>query len=366
MQVPYLDLGELAAGVQMRVRREGSGAAYVELIDAANFALLADAQQHTHYGGPIDDVWDFSIPYSGRWYIAAAGSDGSVVVEQVALPAPALPNPQPTELGMPTVLHDQLPTDAQPVDFQSGPVPGDAATGAGGGLGSRPAASPMDFGGPLPRRPAPADPVDPLSPNRMTEAEWREAWAQLQADIAGYNSRCGTHTFITPQESAALAACFEAKGLIELRRKALIARANELGIEIVPEGIPIPSSAGAPPSPSQPQPPTEPESPSQPSPPELTYTPSPKHDPKMPSSGRPGTRMDLSDEEARALLQQSILVGKQRYAFLNGKIYVFQPDNRGGFHGYPSPRGRVPDNIPKLLRDAGIIDNKTMKELLGQ
>lgn len=367
MQVPYLDLGELMAGVQIRVRREGSGPAYVELLDAANFELLAEAQQHTHYGGPLMDVWDFSIPYTGHWYIAAAGPDGRLVIEQLTPPDPTLfdsqQRSQPTALGMPAIGSGWSPTDAQPVQFQSGHVPDGIATAIGGPMGTGPAASPMDFGGPLPRLPAPADPVDPLLPDQMTQPELVEAWEQLRAEWANYRSRCTVRPFILPTENAAYSACWETKGLLDARQAILTARAAQLGIEIVPEGTLIPSNAENSPSPSLPA--TEPPSPSQPSPPELTYVPSPKHNPSMPSSGRKGTRMDLSDEEAQALLQQSIAVGKKRYAFKDGKVYVFQPDNRGGFHGYPAA-GKELQGIPKKLRDAGKIDDKTMQDLLAQ
>ncbi|MCV3773420.1 hemagglutinin repeat-containing protein [Enterobacter sp. RD4-1-1] len=73
------------------------------------------------------------------------------------------------------------------------------------------------------------------------------------------------------------------------------------------------------------------------------YVPSPKH-----AAGGWGTPMDLSDSKAQEVLNNSIQGGKQRYGVTDGKIYEFQPDNVGGWHGYPIPGNEAP---PKVLRE---------------
>ncbi|EKN3726853.1 TPA: hypothetical protein ACPZRY_004597 [Yersinia enterocolitica] len=42
------------------------------------------------------------------------------------------------------------------------------------------------------------------------------------------------------------------------------------------------------------------------------------------------------------------LGGKQQYGISDGKVYEFQPDNAGGWHGYPIPGTEAP---PKILRE---------------
>ena len=73
------------------------------------------------------------------------------------------------------------------------------------------------------------------------------------------------------------------------------------------------------------------------------YVPSPKH-----AAGGWGTPMDLSDSKAQEVLNNSIQGGKQRYGVTDGKVYEFQPDNVGGWHGYPIPGNEAP---PKVLRE---------------
>ena len=73
------------------------------------------------------------------------------------------------------------------------------------------------------------------------------------------------------------------------------------------------------------------------------YVPSPKH-----GAGGWGTPMDLSDSKAQEVLNNSIQGGKQRYGVADGKVYEFQPDNVGGWHGYPIPGNEAP---PKVLRE---------------
>lgn len=61
-----------------------------------------------------------------------------------------------------------------------------------------------------------------------------------------------------------------------------------------------------------------------------------------------GTPMDLSDSKAQEVLNNSIQGGKQQYGISDGKVYEFQPDNAGGWHGYPIPGTEAP---PKVLRE---------------
>jgi filamentous hemagglutinin len=73
------------------------------------------------------------------------------------------------------------------------------------------------------------------------------------------------------------------------------------------------------------------------------YVPSPKH-----AAGGWGTPMDLSDSKAQEVLNNSIQGGKQLYGISDGKLYEFQPDNVGGWHGYPIPGTEAP---PRVLRE---------------
>ncbi|MGF6154114.1 hemagglutinin repeat-containing protein [Pseudomonas fluorescens] len=93
---------------------------------------------------------------------------------------------------------------------------------------------------------------------------------------------------------------------------------------------------------------------------ELPYVPSPKH---YPVSGW-GTPMDLDDTTAQQVLDSSIKGGKQQYGFHNGKLYEFQPDNAGGWHGYPIPGNEAPTDVLRKLRDSGTVTAAEYKRLL--
>ena len=80
------------------------------------------------------------------------------------------------------------------------------------------------------------------------------------------------------------------------------------------------------------------------------YVPSPKH-----AEGGWGTPMDLDDATAQAVLNGGISNGKQVYAYHDGKLYEFQPDNVGGYHGYPVPGTEVPPAILKDMEDSGLL-----------
>lgn len=70
------------------------------------------------------------------------------------------------------------------------------------------------------------------------------------------------------------------------------------------------------------------------------YVPSPKH-----QIGGWGTLMELEDDVAQIVLDQGIQNGKQVYGYHQGQCYVFQPDNAGGYHGYPIDRNHVPATV---------------------
>lgn len=73
--------------------------------------------------------------------------------------------------------------------------------------------------------------------------------------------------------------------------------------------------------------------------------------------------MDLGDQAAQQLLGNSVQGGKQRYGYTNGKLYEFQPDNAGGWHGYPIPGNEAPVDVLRGLRDTGKITNAEFNQL---
>ncbi|MDH2433499.1 S-type pyocin domain-containing protein [Pokkaliibacter sp. MBI-7] len=92
---------------------------------------------------------------------------------------------------------------------------------------------------------------------------------------------------------------------------------------------------------------------------DLTYSASPKH-----AKGGWGTYMDLDDDTAQRVLNESIQGGKQRYSYYDGKVYEFQPDNTGTWHGYPIPGNEAPASILRSFRDSGKISNSEYNKLL--
>ncbi len=76
------------------------------------------------------------------------------------------------------------------------------------------------------------------------------------------------------------------------------------------------------------------------------YVVSPKH-----ARGGWGTLMDLEDEIAQAILDGGIMSGKHVFGCYSGKFYQFQPDNAGGYHGYPISHHDVPAEVLKKLQD---------------
>jgi hypothetical protein len=63
--------------------------------------------------------------------------------------------------------------------------------------------------------------------------------------------------------------------------------------------------------------------------------------------------MDLDAETAQQVLDNGIQHGRQVYGHYRGKFYTFQPDNAGGYHGYPVSRIDVPARAYREMRDRG-------------
>ena len=76
--------------------------------------------------------------------------------------------------------------------------------------------------------------------------------------------------------------------------------------------------------------------------------------------------MDLDDTEAVEVLNNGILSpnGKQVYGYRDGKLYEFQPDGVGGYHGYPIPGNEAPPEVLRQLKAQGVIGNKEYKKML--
>ncbi|ASA57897.1 hypothetical protein [Vibrio gazogenes] len=92
---------------------------------------------------------------------------------------------------------------------------------------------------------------------------------------------------------------------------------------------------------------------------EVKYAPTDKH-----RKGGWGTEMDLDDNIAQDVLNNSIQGGKQRYGYYDGKLYEFQADNQGGWHGYPIKGTEAPPSVLKELRDSGEFSNAEYKKLI--
>ena len=75
--------------------------------------------------------------------------------------------------------------------------------------------------------------------------------------------------------------------------------------------------------------------------------------------------MELSDETAQKVLNRSFSTEsvKQRYGFWQGKVYEFQPDGRGTWHGYPVKGDKPPPEILKAMLKRGDITNAQYNKL---
>lgn len=70
-----------------------------------------------------------------------------------------------------------------------------------------------------------------------------------------------------------------------------------------------------------------------------------------------GTEMDLDASTAQKVLNGSTRSGGQRYGWHGGRLYEFQYDNAGAWHGYPIPGNKAPTSVLRGLRAQGIISN---------
>ncbi|WP_354687767.1 hemagglutinin repeat-containing protein [Cupriavidus necator] len=89
------------------------------------------------------------------------------------------------------------------------------------------------------------------------------------------------------------------------------------------------------------------------------YVSSPKHE-----AGGWGTPMDLDDARAQQILGDSIQGGKQRYGVSDGKVYEFQPDNAGGWHGYPIPGNEAPASVLRQFVNRGDLSKAEYNKLV--
>ena len=79
-----------------------------------------------------------------------------------------------------------------------------------------------------------------------------------------------------------------------------------------------------------------------------------------------GTLMDLPDNVAQDVLNKSIQGGtkKQKYSYHEGKLYEFQPDAQGGWHGYPIKGTEAPPDVLKKLKENGQVTSAEYKKLV--
>ncbi len=91
----------------------------------------------------------------------------------------------------------------------------------------------------------------------------------------------------------------------------------------------------------------------------LKYQPTRKHE-----KGGWGTEMDLDKKTAQNVLDDSVQAGKQRYGWYNGKLYEFQPDNAGGWHGYPIRGNEAPVSALRDLLSRDVITRAEYTQLI--
>jgi hypothetical protein len=88
--------------------------------------------------------------------------------------------------------------------------------------------------------------------------------------------------------------------------------------------------------------------------------------------GGHGTELDLDKETAQRVLNCSIQLDgdNQRYGYHNQKLYEFQPDNVGGYHGYPIEMSDLRQagkhqEVLELLRKSNIITETEYNSWVG-
>ncbi|WIM87459.1 hypothetical protein PT015_21885 [Candidatus Mycobacterium wuenschmannii] len=92
------------------------------------------------------------------------------------------------------------------------------------------------------------DPATPIKPEDMTEAEARAAWAEVNAEVNAYNTRCG-RTFILPTEQGAYDTCVADKQRLLDKQAAIRARLHDLKVPIEDEESAQHPEEGKPPFP---------------------------------------------------------------------------------------------------------------------
>jgi filamentous hemagglutinin len=76
--------------------------------------------------------------------------------------------------------------------------------------------------------------------------------------------------------------------------------------------------------------------------------------------------MDLDAGTAGKLLENGVKApnGKQIYNYHDGKLYEFQPDVPGSYHGYPVPGNEVPPAVLKQMKASGTITNSQYNKFI--
>lgn len=80
-----------------------------------------------------------------------------------------------------------------------------------------------------------------------------------------------------------------------------------------------------------------------------------------------GSKMDLDYNTASEVLNSSTKLGRQRYGYKNGKIYEFQNDNVGGWHGYPIPYSEMGQGGADIVRNwqkSGLMSKAEYNKLI--
>ena len=87
------------------------------------------------------------------------------------------------------------------------------------------------------------------------------------------------------------------------------------------------------------------------------YDPKPAQPGGKHGPGGWGTPMDLDPETAQKVLSEGIALdnGKQIYGVYDDRLYEFQPDNAGTYHGYPVPGDQVPNAVLREMKRLGEI-----------
>lgn len=72
----------------------------------------------------------------------------------------------------------------------------------------------------------------------------------------------------------------------------------------------------------------------------------------------------MDNKTAQSVLDNSIQSGKQRYGVYNGQVYEFQPDNTGGWHGYPLPGNEASTSVLREFLKRGDITKSEYNKII--